>query len=564
MQNTIEKEEKGKTKTGKKRSRKKLLWLIIPAAVLILLLVFFLRMRGAADAFVHSVEQAQAERRDIVVTVNAASNVSPLDSYTVVALVRGDVLEAPFEEGDVIEKGDVLYRIDTSDIDSSIRQTEEGVTAYELALQQADLSLNSARRNLETAQDAFDDLTLESKVAGQVTKLYYDEDDTVAAGTPVCEIADRSTMKLKVPFHSQTAGSITVGAAATVSVGSETLTGTVVSVSGADSVGLGGILTRTVEISVVNPGGISQGTSATATVGSVACAAAGTFEYNAANTVYAVASGDVGVMHIKEGDYVSKGSAILTIDSTALETQLESARDAVSNAEIARQNTANSLESARKNLEDMYDRLDDYTITAPISGTVVEKNFKVGDTVDAASAATAMAVIYDLSALEVVLNIDERDVVDMAVGVGVTVTADALGDEEYSGVIQRIGINGMAIGGVTSYPVTVRIEETGNLLPGMNVTADILVSEAKDALSIPTGAVTRGNTVLLYDGTSKGDLADGVPEGYRRVRVELGRTDDDYIEVLSGIEEGDIVGITTSVTSIMEYAMMAGPYGNMG
>jgi len=546
-------------KERKKRGRRKLWWLLIPLAVIILLIVLGFRACQNAVSSLSALEQVTAERRDITVTVNAASVIKPLDSYTVISFVNGDVLEADFKEGDVIGKGDVLYRIDSSDMESAIRQSEEAVKSCELGVQQAELSVSAARRALDDMRDVYDDLMPESGIAGRVVKIYYEKGDSVTAGMPVCDIADRDTAVLVIPFHSQAADGISVGDAALVSVSGETLTGTVSKVSGAQNAGAGGILTREVEISVANPGGITAGMSATASVGDNACAAPGAFKFNRQSTVYAAASGDVAEVLASEGDAVVPGTPILRIDSSALDSQLAAAEDGVRNAELAYANAVNSLAGARSNLQDMRDRLDDYVITSPIAGTVVEKNFKVGDKLDATTSSKAMAVIYDLSALEAVLDVDERDIPDMTVGSTAVITADALGSKEFTGRVARIGINGTAIGGVTSYPVTIRIDDTEGLLPGMNITADIVTVEVKDVLAIPTSAVSRGNTVLLYDETSAGDLADRVPAGYRRIAVELGRSDDDYIEVLSGLEEGDVLGISTSVTTIMEYYMDNAP-----
>ncbi|MGE4485318.1 MAG: efflux RND transporter periplasmic adaptor subunit [Oscillospiraceae bacterium] len=541
-----------------KKKKKKLWWLIIPAVIILLIVIGIFRAKNAINLMASSYTQATAQTRDISVVVNAASTVSPLDSYTVLALVRGDVTDAPFEEGDVIEKGDILYQIDTSDMESTIRQAEESVKTCGIAAEQAALSLQSAKRSYEEVSDSFDDLLLTSKVTGQVVTLNYEEGDSVTAGAVVAEVADRTTMILEIPFHSTAAQNISAGAGATVSVGSETLSGTVTKVSGADSVGTGGILTRIVSISVKNPGGITEGTTATASVGSYSCSGTGTFKYNASSYITAVAAGDINEMFVSEGSYVTDGADILRIDSTPLENQLASAKDSVTASELSYQSAQNALDSAKKNLEDAKDALDDYTITSPISGTVVEKNFKVGDTIDATSSATAMAVIYDLSALEVVLDIDELDISNMQVGHEVSITADALSGETYIGNIARIGINGKTNGGITSYPVTVRMDDEGNLLPGMNVTADILISEATGVLAIPTSAVSRGNTVLLADESSSGNLPDGVPAGYRRIEVSLGRSDDEYIEVLSGLSEGDVVAIDTSTSSIMDYMMTNG------
>lgn len=70
-----------------------------------------------------------------------------------------------------------------------------------------------------------------------------------------------------------------------------------------------------------------------------------------------------------------------------------------------------------------------------------------------------MCVIYDLSYLEMTLDVDELDILDIQVGQKAEITADAISDRTFEGV------------GTTTYPVTIRIDDTGSLMPGMNATA---------------------------------------------------------------------------------------------
>ena len=104
-------------------------------------------------------------------------------------------------------------------------------------------------------------------------------------------------------------------------------------------------------------------------------------------------------------------------------------------------------------------------------------------------------------------------------------------------------------GGITTYPVTVRIDETDGLLPGMNVDAEIILSSQEDVLAIPSAAVNRGNTVLITaDSPSAANALDQeAPEGYVYVQVETGISDDSYIEILSGLQEGDTVAYLQSM-----------------
>ena len=79
-------------------------------------------------------------------------------------------------------------------------------------------------------------------------------------------------------------------------------------------------------------------------------------------------SGDVVSLSVREGDRISDGQLLCTLESS---TSVDSARL--------------SLEDAQLSLQSAIDSLDDYTITSPISGTVIEKNYKAGDTLDTTS-----------------------------------------------------------------------------------------------------------------------------------------------------------------------------------
>lgn len=82
-----------------------------------------------------------------------------------------------------------------------------------------------------------------------------------------------------------------------------------------------------------------------------------------------------------------------------------------------------------------------------------------------------MCVINDLSYLEMTLDVDELDILDIAVGQKAEITADAIDDRTFEGVVTSISSAGTTSGGTTTYPVTIRIDDTGSLMPGMNATA---------------------------------------------------------------------------------------------
>lgn len=486
---------------------------------------------------------AAATKGNITVAVSGTGTVQPIDSYKVTALVKGEVLEASFEEGDTVHKDDVLFRIDSKDVENSIERSQ-------LSLQQAQLSYNETVKN---KGDTLKNVDIKANATGVVQEVYYKVGDMVAAGTPIADILDRESMLLTVPFHAVDAAGFRIGQAAAVMVDGtyETLAGTVDSIAVSDSAGLGGTLVREVKIKVPNPGALSNTSTGTATIGTADCAAGGTFAYAAQKTLSAKSSGELSKLSIKEGDTVTDGQVVGSFKATDMDAQVE-------NAQL-------SLQSAQLALQSTQDQLDSYTLSAPISGTVIEKNYKVGDNVDPSAAATGgasyMAIIYDMSTLTFEMKIDELDIGKIKVGQTVEVTAAALEGQSFTGRVDKININGTTVGSATTYPVTVVIDEPQNLLPGMNVSAEIVIERADDVLIVPVETVTRGVdggevTVALPGAMNAEGTMVVDPTKLEKRMVKLGRNDSVSIEITEGLEAGDVVVYKNATTNMM--AMMMG------
>ena len=497
-------------KKGKKWGKR----LLIALLALAVIWWIFLRPRGdaqTAGAGQYTVEPVSL--RDLTDAVAGSGAVRPVESYEVSALASGEILEAPFEVGDWIEKGDLLYQLDAGDAQTS--------------LQQAQLSLRQAQMSYDELAGY---LTPRASAAGVVQQVHVQQGDLVSPGTAIADITDTSTLKVTLPFQSADAAGIAPGQSAQVTIAGtlETLPGTVESVSSADLVGAGGALVRQVTIRVTNPGALTTDHSATATVGDIACAGSGTFEANSRQTVVAQTSGEVTAVHVTAGSQVYGGTALVDIGGEAVDNALADA--------------AMAVESAQLSLQRAQDALEDYTITSPISGTVIEKNFKAGDRMNGMDAG-ALAVIYDLSSLELQMNVSELDIGAVQPGQEVVITAEALPGQTFVGRVDRVSINGTTTDGFTTYPVTVRLEEYGALNPGMNVSADIVLSRLEGALCVPVAAVNSDGTVLVAgegalaeDGVTVADLSK-----VERREVTLGGGDEDYVEITSGLEEGEMV-----------------------
>ena len=521
-------------------SKKRLRKIIAAVIVLVLLGGGLLAFGGSGKSQERQAAEYTTEtvtRQDITTELSYSGTLEPADSYIVTGLVAGEILTADFEEGDTVKKDDVLYTIDSSDAGNSLERAENAVA--------------QAQRSYDQLLDSLDDLSIRANTAGQVVDLAVEVGDEVTMGQTIATLRDSATMTIELPFPADEAALFTIGQSAQVTVdGSfETVYGTVTSISASDTVLSGNRIVRNVEISVSNPGAITNTSTATATVGTSACAQSGTFAYAAEKTVTAKASGEVASLSVQEGDMVSKDQVLVVLSSDSLDDQI--------------QNAADQVEDAKLSLDSQQDSLDNYTISSPIDGTIVDKTYKQGDN---AEAGKQLCTIFDLSYLTFTMNIDELDISQVAVGQKVRITADAVEGQTFEGTVTKVSINGTTSGGVTAYPVTVRIDNTDGLLPGMNVDGAIVVSEKQDVLAVPVEAVERGNQILVQTGeTTSGDKAvgeNGIPTGFEYVEVTLGETNGEYIEITDGLSDGDVIAYvqpTFEASSLMDE--MYGPMG---
>ena len=496
-------------------------------AVAVLAVVVIPRKSRSASADL-AYTQEKLGRRDIVNVYDGSGTINAADSYTVKSLVTGTVLTADFELGDTIQKGDVLYVIDSSDVEGD--------------LESAQLSVSQAQRSYDDAADA---RNVRTKIGGEVSSFAVAAGDAVQAGQTVATVRDTSVMLLAVDFPAAEAQSFAVGQAAQVMPDTtfEVLNGTIRSVSGADPSGDASLMTCTVTIAVPNAGSLTTAQAAVAQVNGVSSLNSAHFTYQREETVVATASGTVSELCVREGSTVRQDDVILRITGKDLDKQAQNAADNLRSAELR-------MSSAERNISH-------YTIDAPISGTIVDKKVKAGDKLSANDTAMQnLCTIYDMSYLEMKLNVDELKIRSLEVGQEVDITADAVPGETYKGVISSVLVAGTTANGSTSYPVTVRIDDMGELLPGMNATAKITTASVKNVLALPNAALVRGSYVLVTKDSPSAANAETsmtAPDGYVYVKVTTGISDDDYIEVKSGLQEGDTIAYDNSSVSATDF-----------
>lgn len=507
-----------------KKGRRWIVLCVLAVAVIGEGTAFLSRTRAKAAKAETTYTTASVEKRSITNALTGSGTLQPADSYTVTTLVSGEVLSDTFEEGGIVEKDQLLYTIDSSDVSTTETQAQ---TNYTQAL----------KAKYPTAD-----------ISGTVSEVYVSNGDAVSAGTELCRISASNDLTIDFQFSYAKDGDFYVGQPAKIYLNGYAgyIDGTVAQI-GSSSVANGtGMKMTTVRVKAANPGLVSGDCTASAVVGNYTSYGQTTVKIGTGSTITATASGKVSGLTLMPGDSVSSGQRICTITGDSVDNQLKNAKASLENAQ---------------------DRLDDYMVTSPITGTVVEKTVKAGDNVGTGSNSNnTLCIIYDLMYLEMTLNIDELDIDNVEVGQTVNVTSDAKAGQTYTGVVTKVSMVGTTSGGTTTYPVTVRIDDTDGLRPGMNVDAEIVLSSADGVLAIPSLAVNRGDTVLVTsDSPSAANaLEQEAPEGYAYVQVTTGVSDDSYIEITSGLQEGDTVAYLRTASSGSGNMMMGGMPSDMG
>ena len=409
--------------------------------------------------------------------VEGTGTVSYREEYSVIPTVSAKILSCSIEEGDTVTAGQVLYVLDSGALEDQITQ--------------ARLSLNSAQASYAQAVDACTDLTVPAHASGTVTEVYVHVGDYVNTGTAIASLVDSANLTLTVPFAAEDAAAMAPGNTAAITFPGQagTVTGSVERVYDTPTALSGGREGVYVEFAFRNPGAVLSGTAALASVGGAACMEAGTVA----------------------------NATVMTLENASL-------TNAVTNASL-------SVESAQVNLAQLEAKRADYTVTAPVDGTVLERPFKTGDY---AAAATSLATLAQPDSLCVSVEIDELYINQVGVGQLARITfADGQTHEarDYDGVVSRMDDTGVSSGGVTDYSVEISLTRTEELKAGMNVTVEILVAQSEDCMSVPSEAVTGGVVRVLRDGARE-------PV---EVPVETGLSGDGVTEIRSGLSPEDWV-----------------------
>lgn len=453
--------------------------------------------------------------------------------------VSSTVTKVYFKEGDKVKSGDLLVELDDSDAALAMSQKLN-------ALAQSQISSNAAASEISK-------LSIKTPFSGQISSVAVKKGDLVQKGSTVFTIADTSKLKLMVDFNLADIDKIALNGTVDVNLTSimQTVQGTVTYKSNKPvSTNLGAQL-YSAEISIDNPGAVTEGMPANVSVetknGTISSVSTGTLEYINKATVISEAMGTVEEVSIKKNQQVNGGVAVVRIKNDDVMRNKENGDLNVSSSKIA-------IEASEK-------QLGYYKIYAPIDGTISKQSIKAGDNVNIGDIITT---IKETNVVQADIEIDELDIAKVAVGQKARVTIDALPDtasKPIEGEVVKIALDGVAKNGVTNYPVTVRVNEGQSILKGgMNTSAEIQVNNIANVLYIPKEAITKSNgksVVMLMAGKEAVEAAKkngqspassaqkSQTKNYYsnaiQKEVEVGVSYNGLTEIKSGLKEGDVV-----------------------
>ncbi len=175
------------------------------------------------------------------------------------------------------------------------------------------------------------------------------------------------------------------------------------------------------------------------------------------------------------------------------------------------------------------------TIAAPIGGTIASVLTQQGETVAAGMNAPTFITIIDLNKLEVNAYVDETDVGKISTNQEALFTVDTFADKDFKGKVTAIYPRAVLQENVVNYITLISIDNSeGKLKPDMTANVTITLKKKKGVLAIPSAAVKR-------EGGKKFVSLVGKDGKTIRREVKTGWKEGNYLEVTSGLREGDVV-----------------------
>lgn len=483
---------------------------------------------GPRGQSAESPETAQARRGTLVARVSASGSVEPNRRVSLTFKTAGEVERVYVETGDEVEAGDTLVELKTEELVLQQAQAQAALAGAEAQLAQltasaqtediavAEASLNSADARLADLHAGADDA--EVKAAQAAVNSAWQNYNQVREGPTEFELdkAKRNLDNARNQLYSaQSNRDAVCGRAGSAS----------------DIPGISGTTQAQCDqaeaqvlIAEVN---VDQAEAALEELKAPPSDAA------LAQAWAQVAQAESQLERLEEG--ASSGEiAAAEAQVTQAQAQLDKLRDGPTAGELAV--AQGQVKQAQVGVQQAELALRNATLRAPMAGTVSVVSATEGELISAAQPAV---ILIDTSQYKITLAIDETDIGQIEVGQPARITLDAYPDRELSGEVTEISPSGTIQQGIVTYSVVARPTDTDvPLRVGMTAGVDITVAEKDNVLLVPNRAIRSqdGRRVVLVP---RGDTTEPV-------EVETGLRNDEFVEIVAGLSEGDRV-----VTSVV-------------
>jgi HlyD family secretion protein len=472
---------------------------------------FWQQRQAQLEAAVEILREAAVERGAIQATVNATGSIEPEALVSLTFGLGGTVQQVNVVRGQVVAAGDVLATLDSGELELTVQQAADALHIQQLMLEQR---LNSEASPAALAGAQADIEAAEANVAVAEANL-------AAAEAAVQQATAQRAQLLAGASAADIAAAEAEIAARTVEV--EAVQDQYDRII---EVGLGGVVEEQTR-----------------------------FQLNAARQALTAAQVRLATLQAgpRPADIQAANAAIASAEAQVLAAQ---GNIAAAQANVARAQAAHDrllepptaeeiaileaqVTAAETNLALAQLRLDAARITAPMAGTVANVLINAGE--QAAPGAPAVTIVNE-GAFHLEVSVDEIDIDRIAVGQVVSITLDALPNAAVTGIIAEIAPTALAGagGGVVTYLVTINIGAPGvELRPGMTANASIVVEEIAEALIVPNWAIRldRDTGEAFVNRLAAGDVVE-------EVVIETGLRNEQFSEVLSGLNPGDVVVVT--------------------
>jgi len=251
-------------------------------------------------------------------------------------------------------------------------------------------------------------------------------------------------------------------------------------------------------------------------------------------------------------------------------TKLDDARDARERAHIALDESRGQLTQAVATLDRATEQLSKLSLRAPIDGTVLSVDIKLGETASPSSSSNTgpgVMTIADTNSFIAEVYVDEADITQVQLGQEVRIYTTANPDDTVIAHVSSIPLTAMAAKNssmlpgqgstrASSYAVEATVDGAhASLLPGMTFRAEIVTTEREPTLTVPVQALLSSdphqgfprspdqrNTLKKAKPEHEENHVFIVKDGVAHKRkVEVGPSDDQYVEIRTGIQHGDVV-----------------------